>query len=185
MRGASRLETMVVVVIVSVLLGVAINKLIAYQAAAERAALAANLSAMRDALSLKFVELATRDRVARAADLVSSNPMDQLAREPLNYLGQRDGPDPGTIPGGHWYFDTRSRMLIYRVQHTGEFRGGPPGVPRARFQVRLAYSDRNGNGRFDPGIDAIQGLRLVAVEPYGWKPSVLFPGPAAPKQRTR
>jgi type II secretory pathway pseudopilin PulG len=176
MGGASLLETMVVVVIVVVLLAVALNKLIAYQGAAERAAMETDLGALRSALELKFAELVARNRVQSAEALVGSNPMDQLSKPPGNYLGTRNGPDPGSIKGGYWYFDTRTHLLVYRVQHTDMFRGGASGAKRARFQVRMAFADRNGNHQFDAGIDTIEGLRLAAVEPYGWEPSALFPG---------
>lgn len=167
-RGVSLFEFVVVVVIISILLAVGINKLISYQADAERVAMENVAGVLRSALGLKFAELIVENRAAAAAALVDSNPMERLAELPANYLGELDAPDPAGIEGGYWYFDRQGRALVYRVYHAGYFSGEAGGPARVRFAIRLVYDDRNRNGVYDAGLDKIEGLRLTALEPYRW-----------------
>jgi len=48
--------------------------------------------------------------------------------------------------GGSWYFDTRSRALVYRVRNADYFRGGAGTPALARFAVQLVYEDRGRRG---------------------------------------
>jgi general secretion pathway protein G len=117
---------------------------------------------------MKVAESIVKSKVADLQALEGSNPMTLLAETPHNYLGERDGVDPATLEDGNWYFDKRDKTLVYLVRNKGFFTGGPPKPPRARFAVRLVYSDKNGNGAFDRGADAVEGLRLSPVEAYSW-----------------
>ncbi len=167
-RGFSLLELVIVIVIISVLLAVAISRLLALQVDAERVAMETVAGVIRSAIGIKIAEHIVNQDVPGLARLVGSNPMDRLAELPGNYLGVQDGVNPATLADGNWYYDRREGMLVYLVRNTGFFRGGLDNPPRARFAIRLVYSDRNGNGVFDPGIDRIEGLRLAPLEPYQW-----------------
>ena len=68
---------------------------------------------------------------------------------------------------GSWIYRPVDRTLVYRVKNEAYFKGHG-GQPEARFRVRLVYEDRNRNGRFEPGREAVNGVRLAAVEPYTW-----------------
>lgn len=166
-RGFSLLELVVVIVIVSILLTVAISRLLALQVDAERVAMETVAGTLRSAVGIKVAEHIVRQDIAGLKDLEGSNPMDRLAELPGNYLGELDGPDPSRLEDGNWYFDTRSRVLVYLVRNKGFFTS-ELGGSRAGFAIRLVYADTNRNGVFDPGVDSIEGLRLVAVAPYAW-----------------
>ncbi len=167
-RGFSLLELIVVIVIISILLVLAISRLLNLQVDAERVAMETVAGTLRSAIGIKVAEHIVRQDIAGLRTLQGSNPMDRLAGVPKNYLGELDGVDAATLEDGNWYFDKRSRTLVYIVRNKGFFSGGLPDPPRARFAVRLVYTDRNGNGVFDRGVDAIEGLRLAVVEPYAW-----------------
>jgi len=167
-RGFSLLELVVVIVVISILLTLAISRLLALQVDAERVAMETVAGTLRSAIGIKVAEHIVRQNIAGLKDLEGSNPMDRLAELPRNYLGKLDGPDLSRLEDGNWYFDTRSRTLVYLVRNKGFFTGGLGDPPRAGFAVRLVYADTNRNGVFDPGIDSIEGLRLVAVAPYAW-----------------
>ncbi|MEK6771157.1 MAG: prepilin-type N-terminal cleavage/methylation domain-containing protein [Pseudomonadota bacterium] len=167
-RGFSLLELVIVIVIISVLLAVAISRLLALQVDAERVAMETVAGVIRSAIGIKIAEHIVNQDVPGLARLAGSNPMDRLAEVPGNYLGVQDGVNPATLADGNWYYDRREGVLVYLVRNTGFFRGGLDNPPRARFAIRLVYSDRNGNGVFDPGIDRIEGLRLAPLEPYQW-----------------
>ena len=87
---------------------------------------------------------------------------------PKKYLGALERPDPRRIPGGSWYFDKGERVLVYRVRHEAHFESALPGPKRARFAVRVVYQDANSNHQFDPNLDAVQAVKLEAVEPFHW-----------------
>ncbi|MDH5487602.1 MAG: hypothetical protein OEY53_08880, partial [Gammaproteobacteria bacterium] len=109
-----------------------------------------------------------KTRVDDLPPLEGGNPMTLLAETPPNYLGEKAGVDPGKLETGNWYFDKREKALVYLVRHKGFFTGGQPNPPRARFMLRLVYSDRNGNGVFDQDVDSVEGLRLSPIEKYSW-----------------
>jgi general secretion pathway protein G len=166
--GFSLLELVIVVVIISILATFAVSRLMALQVDAERVAMQTVIGTLRSALGIKVAELIVRQDLGGIAALGGSNPMDRLAQLPDNYLGALDPPDLAGLPDGHWYFDTRGRALVYLVRHKGFFSGGLADPPRARFAIQLVYADRNRNGTFDPGTDAIEGLRLAPIEAYAW-----------------
>jgi general secretion pathway protein G len=166
--GFSLLELVIVIVIISVLLVLAISRLLALMVDAERVTMETVAGTLRSAIGMKVAESIVKSKVSELPALVGSNPMALLAETPRNYLGELDGADPARLEDGNWYFDKRDKTLVYLVRNKGFFVGGEPKPARARFAVRLVYSDRNGNEVFDAGVDEIQGLRLNPVEKYSW-----------------
>jgi len=166
--GFSLLELVVVIVIIAFLMVIAIARLMAMQAEAERVAMATVAGTLRSALGMMVAESIVRQDVGRLAALEGSNPMTRLAELPPNYLGEIDHPDAGRLEDGNWYFDRSDRTLVYLVRNKTHFSGGISDPPRARFAVQLVYGDKNRNGKYDAGIDSIEGLRLSPVEPYQW-----------------
>ncbi len=168
--GFSLLELVVVVALIAVLWFVAIERILQLRIDAERVAMLQVLGGLRSALGLEVAERVVRRGLASVVELQGTNPMDLLAERPHNYLGELEAPDPAGIPPGSWYFDTRTRMLVYRVRYPEAFEGGPAeGPPRARFRVEVLWRDRDGDGRLDPRTDSVGGVRLAPVEPYRWK----------------
>lgn len=161
-RGFTLLELVVVITVIAVLLMVAIDRLWVLQKEAEATAMEQVLGSLRSALGMKVAEDLVNDDVADLRRLAGSNPMRELAQTPKNYLGAFDGVNPASIPGGHWYFDRHSRMLIYRVRNRDYFSGGLGSPPRAGFTIRVAQA-RHARG------EAV-GAVLVAVAPYHWGP---------------
>ena len=170
-RGFSLLELVVVIVVVSLLLLVAIDRLLGLRFEAERVAMQSVVAAMRAGLHLEFAGAATRGRLDGVAAARGSNPMLRLSETPDNYAGEFYGPDPALFAPGTWYFDTRAHAIVYVVRFPEQFVTGLSGTPRARLAVEPDYDDLDRNGRFDPGRDPVRGLKLVPVEPFFWKPS--------------
>lgn len=168
--GFSLLELVIVVALIAILWLVAIDRILRLRIDAERVAMLQVLGGLRSALGLEVAERVVRRGLASVVELQGSNPMALLAETPHNYAGELDAPDPASVPPGSWYYDRRSRLLVYRVRHPEAFEGGPAqGPPRARFRVEVVWRDRDGDGRLDPGVDGIGGVRLAPVEPYRWK----------------
>jgi general secretion pathway protein G len=167
-RGFTLLELTVVVIIVSFLAVIAIARLLAILADAERVTMESVVGTLRSALGMAVAEAIVHQDLRGLEALQGSNPMQRLAEVPPNYLGALEHPEPTNLEDGNWYFDKPAGELVYLVRHKEYFSGGAGNPPRARFAVRLVYADRNGNGRYDSGVDSVEGLRLAPVEPYEW-----------------
>lgn len=159
---------MVVIIIISILLVVAAERLLKTRALAERAAVVEAVGNMRSALGMQLAKDIADNNWRAIKALPGSNPMALMTRIPGDYLGALADPDPGHIKGMHWYFDTTTHDLVYRIRFADGFRSPLPGPPRLRFHIVAQFADRNGNGVFDPGVDTFYGLDIVPVERVRW-----------------
>jgi len=167
--GLSAVELSIVLVLLAVLSAVALNRIWAIQADAERVGLEYFVGSLRSAVGIKVASLVARSDLPGIAALADSNPMDLLSELPRNFRGVQAGDESAAVEGGEWYFDRTSRMLVYRVRNADMFFGGFGPPAEARFLLVPVYEDRNRNGRFDTG-DAIQNVRLETVRAYRWGP---------------
>ena len=172
--GFSLLELVIVVVLISVLLAIAIERMLVIKAQAERAAMEQVVSSIRSGLTIRLAELMIRARLAEAPAMAGTNPMKVLVERPQNYLGEVFGPDPATLQPGNWYFDSRDGALCYLVESAQYFQTALV-PPRARFRIEPVYEDVNRNGRYDAGVDSLHGLRLAALEAYAWNLHFVWP----------
>lgn len=173
--GFSLLELLVVIVLISVLLSVAIDRLTVIRAKAERAAMEQVLGSIRSGIQIRVAELIAGNRMAELATLPGTNPMQRLAERPPNYLGELFGPDPTALEPGNWYFDTRARALVYLVDSDAFFDSALAGAPRALFAIEPVFDDVNRNGRYDPAVDTMRGLRLGNRSRYAWRDNAAWP----------
>lgn len=156
--GFSMLELVLVIAVIALLATAGLNRLWALSVDAERVAMEQVLGSLRSAIGIKVANHIVRNDWQGLRALEASNPMDQLAEVPGNYLGTLASPDAAAIEANRWYFDSGSRTLVYRVRHAGSFISTLPGPARARFKVEVVYGEGG----------APQGARLVAVESYAW-----------------
>jgi len=168
-RGFSLLELLIVVVIISLLMVVAIDRLLKLRYEAERVMVQSVVAALRSALYIEFSASTARVEKDRLASLRGSNPMLRLSDKPDSYAGEFYGPDPAVFEPGTWYFDSRDHALVYVLRFPDEFVSPLSGPPRVRFRIEPDYDDIDHNGRYDPGRDPLLGLKLVPVEPFSWR----------------
>jgi len=88
---------------------------------------------------------------------------------PPNYLGEMDNVNPDEIEAGSWYFDNQARTLVYMVKNREFFESSLPGPDRVEFYVDIDYADRNNNNQFDPAADEYKNIRLQATGEYDWR----------------
>lgn len=157
----SFLEMVMVLLLIAILIGVAIERLWTLPAIAEHVAMDQVLGGLRSALGINVAQDVAQDNMRAIAELAGSNPMKLLAEVPDNYIGARTGP-AGVLPG-QWYYNRKDHYLVYRVRSTQAFASSIPGPERARFVVKVLYGQ-------DRGQREIGGVRLEPVEPYRWKP---------------
>ena len=94
--------------------------------------------------------------MAKLRAMERSNPMKRLAETPANYIGEVDEAT-AVIQDGTWYFDTRTRYLVYRVRNAEYFDSELGQPARARFVVQLISEQGQ-----------VEGVRLAPVEVYRW-----------------
>jgi len=168
-RGFTLLELVMVIIIISILGLVAVNRFWQWSVVAERANLQTVVGAIRTALGLETTRLAMRQQLDKLPGYIDTNPMNLLAQTPHTYVGEIEN-EKQMVPDGSWYFDISTSLLVYRLKYTNGFSTGLAGTPRIRYRIKLVYTDNNHNGRYDRGIDDIGGLDLVTAEPYRWQP---------------
>ena len=166
-NGFTLLEMVIVVVLIGLLAIVILSRVWKYRVYAEEAVVTATVGNIRSALGLEVARLAVRGQVGKIAALENTNPMDLMAQKPENYLGEITSANKINHKGV-WYFDKNDHTLNYIVNYTEHFQSNVKGVARTRHQLKMVYTDNNKNNRFDKGIDDINGLDLVALEPYHW-----------------
>ncbi len=167
-HGFTLLELVVVITIISILVAVALEKLLPYLDAAERAAVLRIEGQLRSALVLVAAERIARGRSATITELEDSNPVNFLAEPPKNYLGELTNDVLAGVPVRHWYFDGGLRRLVYRL---GEpYSRAESTIPREdpAFAVNVSFVDIDGDGRFEASRDQLYGVHLDRVAGRQW-----------------
>ena len=166
-RGFTLLELVVVIVVISILGLVAIDRVFTIRIAAEQASVKQLVGTIKSALGLKVSQLALEGNMSAVSKLDKTNPMLLLSQTPSNYIGEKKETSK-TITPGVWYFNKTEKALIYNVRYTETFNTELDGLPRIRHKIKLIYNDRNKNKRFDINNDSIAGLDLVPIEKFSW-----------------
>lgn len=151
---------MIALLLVSVLIGVFLDRALYYRELAEKSAMEQVALDLRSSVNLRVAELALENRFAELGALPALNPMDLLAGKPQNYLGVPNDPQPANSAPGNWYFDKRSKEVVYCVDLGRYFTPGESGRPCVSWHVVLV-----------PGTDAAsapQWARFELVKPYRW-----------------
>lgn len=153
--GVTMLEFTLVVLLFSVLMVAALDRIAALRGNIEQAAVQQTVSAMRSALALHFSELIARGDRQRLAALEGGNALAILRQRttPVERAGDSGGAsdDDRALAGpGQWQY--RDGEVVYRPRHTDAFAGGEDAVGRWRV---ILLGDRH-----DP-----RGLDLKVVEP--------------------
>src|SRR6185295_11043194 len=102
-RGFTLIELFIVICVVAVTFGVALERLLRYQEMGERAALEQNLAAINTALTMRFAAYVASGRPEAIRAELDNNPVDLLSRPPQNYLGELYAPPAETLERPYWY----------------------------------------------------------------------------------
>ncbi len=157
-RGSGWFEFAALAILLSILAGVLMRELIAYQALAEQTVVDLTVRNMRSGLRWQVAERLLRGQVGAIATLEGANPVAWLARPPEGYAGEFGAREPAPQAPGSWYFDRERRQLAYVLRPVLRT-GSPPAVER-RWQVRALKSSAV------PAVSApVTGLVLVEAIP--------------------
>ncbi len=166
-RGFSRLELLIVTIMLGVIVTVLLNRFLYYQEAAEKARMEYTASALKSALRLRMASLLVQGRAQEFRLLAQDNPMDWLEQPPDNYLGRLTNPDIEGLQRGNWYFDVSSRELVYLVKQGEYFQPDSSGRKQVRLQIVFAHNQSDLGPEQQAGYPT-DSVRLVLVEPYQW-----------------
>lgn len=164
-RGTSLWENLLVVMLVATLMMVVSRRFIALGVQAEQLAVDQVLADVRAATLQQALHL----QATGAAPDPHANPVNWLPQPPPNYLGELAGPDPASIASGHWYFDSRDQLLVYRVDHAAYFDSALPGAARARFKLVVNVADNPAADAQRTAEGSMLALALEPVESYTWR----------------
>ena len=152
--GVLLLRSLLVVILVSILVAVFLDRTADLSRQVQETARRQVIAQLNSALALRLLEAASRGRLDELAEMDRANPFDILSRDgrhapPADYRGEWAGPGLPSQPG--WYFDLKRRDIAWF--------DGRNWLPQ-RWQLRLSYEDRNGDGRFEPDVDDLKGLGM-------------------------
>jgi general secretion pathway protein G len=166
-RGFSLLEFVVVVIVIGVAAGFALDRMLPLIGRAERIAFVQVQSQLKSALLLEAAERITRGESRTLLSLDASNPMGLLLTPPANYRGAVPAVNE-YLPAATWVFDESRRRLVYRVGKFNKFEALSGPNDMVELEVQFAYRDRDSDGVYNPSVDSFGGLKLAAVNPYRW-----------------
>ena len=159
-RGFSLIELAVALALIAVLAGLLLERTVYYQEVAEKASMEQVAADLRSSVNLRAAELVLENRFAELDDLVLKNPFELLVRKPQNYLGVLDAPSPDQVPGGQWYFDKKSKEVVYSIDLGHYFSPDEQGLKRVAWHVvRVSSTDKPATA---------QWARLELARPYRW-----------------
>ncbi len=162
--GFTLIELVIVIVLVSTLAAVALDRLLLYQELAEKAAMEYQASALKSAVRMQVAELMVKGRMREVSTLAGVNPMLLLEEFPQNYVA-----DPPHVPnaqrGGFWFYDDQTKEIVYQLKLGRHFVAeGPDAIKQVRYRVVLMYPVKV----LQQDAVLAQGARLELSHSYRW-----------------
>ena len=117
---------------IALLYGVFLNHVERAQAEIERQNFLTAVRGMQTAVLLQSV---IRPKTVAPGGNPAKVYYQQFSILPAGYVGEFNRPDPVTVTGGSWYFDSGEHQLVYRVRHTRYFQQDRQGSPLIRMQL--------------------------------------------------
>lgn len=167
-RGFSLIELVVVVIIVGIMIGFALDRLLPLIGRAERAAFLQVQSQLRSALLLEAAQRLTRGESATLPELAGVNPMTLLLEAPGNYRGVLDEHGTTRLPRASWFYDAKHGRLVYTLGRHTRFAAREGPADRIELTVAFAFEDVDGDGAYNAAADEFEGLRLTPIHAYDW-----------------
>lgn len=167
-KGFTLIELVLVVLLIGVFAGILYKQVTYYQERAEMASMEQTAAAFRSGLQFRVAAYLVNRRPEELLQLNSENPANWLADKPSNYAGAFYGEPPAeAIRSGEWYFDSRSKTMVYTVWHREHFRPGAEGF-RIRFRARVDYGALAGADGQPLGVSGLKVVEFQALSPYHW-----------------
>jgi prepilin-type N-terminal cleavage/methylation domain-containing protein len=164
-RGFSLVEFVVVLVVVSIISAILLDRVKFYQEHAEKATMEATAAAIQAGLHLRMAGYLASGHDREIGRLANENPVEWLARKPANYAGAFDSIGAAEqVSEGSWYFDLSDRTLVYRVRYGRAFVPDESGKKEVRYRANIQYGQIGDT----PGLTGLKVLEFAPVHPYRW-----------------
>ncbi len=154
--GVLLLRSLLVVILVAIMVALFLDRSEKLSRQVRQTAQQQTLARINAALALYLLQQASEGHLQQISARDGANPFDLLAGNggltAPDYRGIGSADDPPLREG--WYYDSHRGVIFY-----SEGEGGRSGL----WRLSLRFDDRNGNGRFDPGVDSITGLGMSRV----------------------
>lgn len=161
--GSSLFEFTVVLIVISTLATVLLNRLDYYKEMLEKAAMESTLRNIKTGLQVQLAELIVTNHQAQAGRLENEDPVQWLDEKPFNYGGNYGAP----AATGTWYFDAAKHELVYVVNTGSRLEIDADADPKqVRFRARLVKDRLK---LFGNSVESVTGVTLVPVHPYRWQ----------------
>jgi hypothetical protein len=163
-KGFSRFEFFIVLIVASITGYVFFDRALFYQEMAEKIAAETVVLNIRTSLRYRIADQLIHHKEQEMAGLIGANPMTILDIRPPNYVGEFGQPRWDIIPPGSWYFDTGKKELVYRPKSFSHFATTPGVLPGLRFHISTSDTVRHTDSR----SPIIEGVSLILIEQYMW-----------------
>jgi general secretion pathway protein G len=163
-RGFTLFELIAVICLIGIFAAIALERLTRYQELAEKTAMEQTAAVLRSALALRAASYLLAGRLAQAPELAEQNPMEWLAERPGNYVGELYDPAEAEVSPGSWFFDRKTRELVYRPRMTRFFHPRAEGRTEVRYKAVVRLDERVAAQR------EVSELTLRPTRPYQWVP---------------
>ncbi len=157
-RGASRLELIVVTLILVALSTWLLHTMRFYQELTEKTVVESTVINLRSGLRFKIADLILKGTPEKQAGLALSNPVLYAESPPRGYLGEMRA--PGELPAGSWYYEQDRAELVYIPVLKANLAladGSQPERLRLRWQIKAAEAGRAGDT-----------VDIEVLTPYQW-----------------
>lgn len=162
-RGVTQLEFVIVVILLSLLMWVALDRLLPLRGQAEKALVLENQGVLQAALGHTVAHRVMTRGLASLPALAGSNPMELMATPPPGYQGSLPTLDTNTLPAGAWAFDQSRGVLVYRLNYPQYFTGTPNHPARTEWRIRVVYAANT-----EPVPDNIRAVVLETLGQPRW-----------------
>lgn len=159
-RGFSLFELAVAIALIAIFAGVLLERAVYYRELAEKSNMEQVALDVRSSVNLRVAELVLENRFAELHSLALQNPFDLLVQKPHNYLGVLEDPLPERAIPGNWYFDSKSKEVVYCPDLGRYFALDEGGKKRVAWRIVLVPGAK--------GSIPAQWARFELVKPYRW-----------------
>lgn len=147
--GFSKLEIIVVVIIVALVSGWLLHTLRFYQELTEKTVVESTIVNIRSAMRMQIAEWLLQGKGDNQAKLAKTNPISLLQQPPRGYMGELK--KPRNLPPGSWYYEQDKSELVYIpalygslvVQQSSASMNSST-APSIHWQVRMLPADDKG-----------------------------------------
>lgn len=174
-RGASRFELLVVLLIALVLLGAGLHRFREMQMAVERTAVVSVLDTIRAGVWLEAAARIGTEGDGALVRLAAENPFPSLHGAVPAYAGVVAG-DYRNLQIGAWYFDLERKKILYQPRFSENFFTNEMTFDSVEFTIDAVYRESPAHGK------VFEGMRLTGQCACGWLPKYYAVSPAGRKR---